>query len=105
MIDVVDERRESQVSIDTSTLRGETAGTDTRYTIALVGPVDERWTEAYRIVQAESTGYRRFHLDPSKRAISFSCRIVDGPAQVFEVLERLEALLGLVNQQLEGSLS
>jgi hypothetical protein len=100
MADVLDDRRAIAVRVDHSTLRAETVGTDTRYTVALTGVVDARWTETYRATQGESTGYRRFRLDPSSRTISFSCRTVDGTAHVFEALDRLEALLSIVNQQI-----
>jgi hypothetical protein len=100
MADVLDDRRAIAVRVDHSTLRGETAGTDTRYTVGLLGVVDEAWAAAYRTIQSESTGYRRFRLDASSRTISFSCRTVDGTAHVFEALERLEALLSIVNQQI-----
>jgi hypothetical protein len=100
MADVLDDPRAIAVRVDHSTLRAETVGTDTRYTVGLIGVVDETWAEAYRATQAESTGYRRFRLDPASRTVSFSCRTVDGTAHVFEALDRLEALLSLVNQQI-----
>ena len=90
-----------QVGVDHSTLRGEPSNSDTRYTVALFGAVDDRWIEAYRLTQAEATGHRRFRLDRVKAAISFNTRTVDGPAMVFEVLEQLEAFLELVNGQVE----
>jgi hypothetical protein len=98
MANVLDDRAIA-VRVDHSTLRGEAAGTDTRYTVGLLGVVDGAWAEAYRAVQSESTGYRRFRLDPRSRTITFSCRTVDGTAKVFETLDRLEALLAIVNQQ------
>jgi len=99
MADVLEDPRAIAVRVDHSTLRAETAGTDTRYTVGLLGVVDATWADAYRAIQAESTGYRRFRLDVASRTISFSCRTVDGTAQVFEALDRLEALLSIVNQQ------
>jgi hypothetical protein len=98
MANVLDDRA-TAVRVDHSTLRGETVGTDTRYTIGLLGVVDGAWADAYRSAQSESTGYRRFRLDPRGRTITFSCRTVDGTAKVFETLDRLEALLAIVNQQ------
>ena len=95
---VLDAQRAADVSIDYSTLTGESEGTDTRYTIALKGHLDPQWVAEYRAAQAESTGYRRFRLDLAKGTISFAVRVVDGPAQVFEALERLEALLQIVNR-------
>lgn len=96
---VRDGRRAPCVGVDHSTLEGEPADTETHYTVALTGPVDDRWIEAYRIAQADSTGFRRFRLDRGAKTVSFTCRAVEGPAQVFEVLERLEALVKLANQQ------
>jgi hypothetical protein len=89
------------IRVDHSTLNGQPADTDTQYRVALSGPVGERWVEVFRAIQAESTGYRRFRLDPAGATISFSCRIVEGPTQVMEVLERLDRLLELVNGQFE----
>jgi len=97
-MEVLDAHRVAQVSIDYSSLKGESEGSDTRYTVTLTGDVDSQWLDAYRVAQAESTGYRRFRLDPAKGTISFSCRIVDGPTQVFEFLGRLDALLAIVNR-------
>lgn len=101
MTRVLEERRMAQVGMDHSTLKAEIAGTDTRYTIALTGRLDDRWIEACRAAQAESTGFRRFRLDPASRTVFFSCRTVDGTTQVFDALDRLEALLKLVNQIVE----
>ena len=80
-----------------ATLKGRPSETETQYTVGLSGPVDARWVERFRAFQAESTGFRRFRLDASSATVSFSCRTVEGPTQVIEVLERLDALLELVN--------
>jgi hypothetical protein len=96
-----DQGLKDQVGADHSTLRGELASSDTRYTVGLTGPMDDQWIEAYRLTQAEATGHRRFRLDRANATISFSTRTVDGPAMVFEVLEQLEAFLELVNGQVE----
>ncbi len=95
------ERDGGEVAVDHSTLKGEIASTDTRYTVGLTGSVDGHWVEAYRLTQSEATGHRRFRLDRANAAISFSTRTVDGPATVFEVLEQLDAFLELVNGQVE----
>jgi hypothetical protein len=87
------------VTVDPTTLRAQSAGEGAkRYEVRLSGEPDARWTETYRQVLAESTAFRRFRLDPETCTISFSCRTIDGPADVMEVLERLEALVALVNQ-------
>jgi hypothetical protein len=87
--------------VDHSTLKGASSGTDTRYTVALKGLVDGRWTEAFLLTQAGSNQYRAFRHDCGSGTISFSCRTVDGAAQVFEALDRLEMLIGLVNENVE----
>ncbi len=99
---VLDEQRTTHVGVDHSTLKAEPSGTDIRYSVALIGPVDEVWAEAYRILQADSTAFRRLRLDQATRTVSFSCRAIDGPAQVFEILERLDALIKRVNRQSSG---
>ena len=88
-----------QVGVDHSTLRAQVGNSDTRYTVALTGTVDDQWGEAYRLTQAEATGHRRFRLDRASATVSFSTRTVDGPAMVFEVLGQLESFLELVNGQ------
>jgi hypothetical protein len=89
------------VAVDPASLRAQAAGEGARrYEVTLGGDPDARWVEAYRRVIAESTAFRRFRLDPESCTISFSCRTIDGPADVMEVLERLEALVHLVNQHL-----
>jgi hypothetical protein len=91
-----------QVSEDHSTLRGQPEGSETRYTIGLKGSVDDRWAEAFRLTQAESPVFLRFRLDRGSSSIGFSCRTVDGAVLVFDVLERLEALLKAVNRRAEA---
>jgi hypothetical protein len=90
------------VVVDLSTLKREAAGTDMSYTVGLVGRIDAVWAETYRILQADSTAFRRLRLDPNARTVSFVCRGVDGPSQVFDVLERLDALIKRVNRQITG---
>ena len=90
------------VGVDHSTLKGEPSGTDMRYSVSLVGRIDEVWAEAYRILQADSTAFRRLRLDAPARQVTFTCRAIDGPAQVFDILERLDALIKRVNRQTLG---
>ena len=99
---VVDERKAVGVGVDHSTLKGVNLGTETRYTVRLIGPVDAVWTEAYRILQADSTAFRRLRLEPVTCEVSFSCRGIEGPAQVFDILERLDALIKRVNRHVSG---
>ncbi|MEP6993697.1 MAG: hypothetical protein ABI968_04170 [Acidobacteriota bacterium] len=91
----------SVVVEDHSTLQGEPQGTETRYSIALMGRVDERWAEAFRITGSESPIYQRFRLDRTTNTIHFSCRTVDGAVLVFDVLQRLEMFLKAVNERVE----
>src|SRR5262245_24162919 len=86
--------------LDHSSLRGEPGASHTHYSIALHGGVDERWTQAFRAVCAQSTANRVFVLNPRSGTISFSCRTLEGPAHVFEMLERLESLLAIVDRRL-----
>ena len=101
MMATEDRREIPQAVEDHSTLRGEPTDHETLYTIALRGFIDERWAEAFRIAQTESTSYKRFRLDRATATISFTCRNVDGPVFVFDVLERLEALRKSVNERVE----
>ncbi len=100
MAGALSDRNTTHVGVDHSTLKGEPTGSDTRYSVALTGPLDEVWSEAYRIQQADSTAFRRLHLDTATRTISFTCRAIDGPTEVFEILERLDALIKRVNLQI-----
>jgi hypothetical protein len=99
---VLDGQHAAGVGVDHSTLKGEPSGSDTHYTVSLIGPLDAIWAEAYRILQADSTAFRRLRLDPAARRVSFTCRAIEGPAQVFEILERLDALIKRVNRHVSG---
>lgn len=93
------ERAASEVKLDLSRLKGEPAGTDTRYTVALAGPAGQEWVEAYRMLQqAEPAAHRRFELDVARASVRFSCRTVDGTGVVFDLLEQLETIVERVNQ-------
>jgi hypothetical protein len=92
----------TEVRVDHASLRAEADGGDiTRYRVRLTDSVDERWIAAYRAVQADSTAFRRFRLEPDG-SISFACRGVDGPAMVMDALERLERLVEVVNGTADG---
>jgi hypothetical protein len=90
------------VHVDHSTLKRESTGSNLAFSVALVGRVDSVWAEAYRILQADTTAFRRLRLDPSTRTVSFVCRAVEGATEVFDVLERLDALIKRVNQHVSG---
>ena len=98
MEDVRNEQRSIEVHVDVSSLKGEPRGADTMvYTVALKGPLGDRWIEGYRLTTEQSAVSRRFELDPARSTIRFACRTADGNALVFEMLERLEALVARVN--------
>jgi site-specific recombinase len=93
---------ERRVQVDVTTLRGEPLGADTTvYTVALKGLVNDRWVEGYRLTSEQSTVSRRFELDQARSTVRFACRTADGTELVFEMLERLEALVARVNQLAE----
>ena len=96
------EQTGAEVHVDVSTLRGEPRGADTMvYTVALKGPLGERWIEGYRTTIEQLAMTRRFELDPARSVVRFACRTADGNALVFEMLERLEALVTRVNRLTE----
>jgi hypothetical protein len=99
---LVRETRSGRVAVDHSTLKGEPTGTDTRYSVSLIGGNDPSWAAAFRQLQADSSAFRRLRLEPATGVVSFVCRGIDGPTQVFDVLGRLDALVKLVNQHLSG---
>ena len=70
-----------------------------RYSIRLVGTVDEHWAEAYQNIAAATPSLSRFRLDAASGAISFTCRTTDGPVEVMTVLKILEGFLERVNQE------
>src|SRR5262245_46850017 len=86
-----------------TSLRGEQGASHTHYSIALHGGSGERWAAAFRAVCAESTAHRSFQLNPRSGTVSFSCRTLEGPAQVFEMLERLESLLSQADRRVAAA--
>ena len=70
-----------------------------RYSIRLVGTVDETWAEAYQAIGATTPSLSRFRLDAASGAISFTCRSSDGPVEVMSVLKILEGFLERVNRE------
>lgn len=70
-----------------------------RYSISLVGTVDENWAEAYEAIAATMPSLSRFRLDKAAGSVSFTCRTTDGPVEVMSVLKILEGLLERVNQE------
>ena len=70
--------------VDHATLRSQEAGTHTRYTVSLTARPDEAWYGAYAAVCDEAGVLRNFPVDRGRGTVSFSCRIVEGPAHVIE---------------------
>lgn len=91
----------ASIRFDHSTLRSEPAGSHTRYTIALTGRPDEAWYGAYAAACDEAGLLRAFPVDRGRATVTFSCRVVEGPALVIEMLERLEELLVSTERRLE----
>ena len=94
---------DGEIRLEHATLRGQEAGSETRYTVSLSRPADARFVLALRAVQAEMAQHRRFQLEPGGAAIAFSCRSVEGPSGVFEMLQRAESLLEVLGRRLEGA--
>ena len=89
----------SPMRLDHGTLRGEPGASHTHYSVALTGEVEERWTQAFRAVCAQSGANRVFVLNPRSATVSFSCRTLEGPTLVFEMLDRLEKLLAVTDRR------
>ena len=70
-----------------------------RYSVTLVGRIDEHWAEAYRRVSETEPNLSRFRLDSFSGTVSFTCRATDGPVQVMGVLKILGQMLDRVNRE------
>jgi hypothetical protein len=70
-----------------------------RYSIKLVGTIDENWADLYQRMSATTPSLSRFRLDTASGSISFTCRTTDGPVEVMTVLKLLEGFLEQVNQE------
>jgi hypothetical protein len=70
-----------------------------RYSIKLLGTIDEDWADCYRSVTAGTPSLSRFRLDTATGSVSFTCRSTDGPVEVMSVLKILEGLLERVNRE------
>jgi hypothetical protein len=88
------------IRLDHATLRSEAAGTHTRYTVSLTRRPDEAWYGAYAAVCDGPGLLRTFPIDRGRGTISFSCRVVEGPTHVIEMLEKLEEVLTSVERRL-----
>jgi hypothetical protein len=92
-----------QSRLDHASLRGEQGASHPHDSIAIRGGSGERWAAAFRAVCAESTSQRAFQLNPRSGTVSFSCRTLEGPTLVFEMLERLESLLSLADRRVAAA--
>ena len=91
----------ASIRFDHATLRSEPAGTHTRYTIALTSRPDEAWYGAYAAVCDAAGLLKSFPVDRGRATVTFSCRVVEGPAHVIDMLEKLEELLVSAERRLE----
>jgi len=68
------------VAVDRAAMREEILGPlFQRHVVSLSGTVDQRWLESFESVQNDSDQFQRYHLDPQKGLVSFTCRASDGP--------------------------
>jgi hypothetical protein len=70
-----------------------------RYSVPLVGDVDEHWVSTYQRVAQAAPNLTRFRLDSRTGTVSFTCRATDGPVQVMGVLKILGEMLDQVNHE------
>lgn len=70
-----------------------------RYSVTLVGRIDEHWCEAYQRVAEAEPSLSRFRLDAFSGTVSFTCRSSDGPVQVMGVLKILGQMIERVNRE------
>ena len=86
------------VTVDRAAMREEVLGPlFQRHIVSLTGTVDDRWLESYGEVAKDSENFQRYHLEPSKGMISFTCRASDGPTLVDSFLDRLALFVEMVN--------
>jgi hypothetical protein len=94
-----------KVSVDKASLHGQTVEVEgtgysiegSIYSVGLAGTVDERWANAFNIVQLDATGFFRYRFDPGVKRIFFQIRAKDGADRVILMLERLDELVAEVN--------
>jgi len=70
-----------------------------RYSIKLVGHMDQHWVDSYQRVAAATPSLSRFRLDMANSAVSFTCRATDGPVEVMSVIKVLDDLVQRVNKE------
>ena len=77
-----------------SLIRQDMGSKSTRCRVQLVGLVDDRWRQAYRLLQMDSTDLFRYRLELGTDTIAFQTQ-ADSTADL--MLDRLEAFIGSVN--------
>ncbi len=86
------------VSVDRAAMRQEILGPlFQRHIVSLAGTVDKQWLDSYEQVARDSESFRRYHLEPAKGLVSFTCRASDGPKVIETFLERLALFVEMVN--------
>jgi len=68
------------------------------YTVPLAGPVDDRWRQAFRILQLDDTGFFRFRLEMASAAITFVCRSSRSAGELEAGIRQLSILVDQVNK-------
>lgn len=76
------------VNVDSASLRMWGLG-GSGYSVNLTTPLDSRWTESFRLLEADFGCAWRFYLDSTHGAVAFSCGSAAVAAEVLEALERL----------------
>ncbi len=69
------------------------------YCVRLLGAIDDRWIEAYRIGRVESRTLSRFELDLTSGTVTFAKEPGTVPADVIEALDTLDSFLTRVNER------
>jgi hypothetical protein len=88
------------VAVDHGTLQRWSADeTGTGYVVGITGTIDARWILAFEETRRRSASFIRFHFSPDQRLISFACRPNDDIAEIFSVLQILEAMIELINRR------
>ncbi len=77
-----------------SLIRQDLGAASTRCRVRLSGLVDDRWRQAYRLLQMDSTDLFRYRLELGTNTIAFQCQD-ESTAEL--MLDRLEAFIGTVN--------
>jgi hypothetical protein len=90
--------RDYHVVLPQSGLSLEKVGLYERYSIKLIGRIDQHWEHCYERIVAGSPSLSRFWLDSDTASISFPCSATDGPGEVMATLKVLEGLLERVSR-------